>query len=65
MGFLLTILFGIVSFVIAVSLAVAGVKAQELTPLQRALVLFGAAALAVPGLMSVYMSLVLAAFLSD
>ncbi len=65
MQLFLIVLFGLVSFVLAISLAVTGVKFQEIAPLQRALLLFGAAALSVPGLMSMYMLLIFGAILSQ
>ncbi|OHV69220.1 hypothetical protein LCM4577_21605 [Mesorhizobium sp. LCM 4577] len=55
----LIFLLGVPSFAFAMFLLVKGVKSQQLTPLRRALVLFGAAAFSVPGFMSLYMVFVI------
>ena len=65
MSIIVVFLFGIVSFIFAMSLAIAGVKSREFTPLQRAIALFGAAAFSVPGLMSVYILLVMIAIMNQ
>lgn len=55
----LIFILGVPSFAFAMFLLVKGVKSQQLTPLQRALVLFGAAAFSVPGFMTLYIVFVI------
>ncbi|RUU27508.1 hypothetical protein [Mesorhizobium sp. M6A.T.Ce.TU.016.01.1.1] len=57
--------WGFVSLVLAIYLAVKGVMSKSLTPLQRAFVLFGAAALSVPGFFTIYFLFVVAILMHD